>query len=142
VDKFDKAIINELRKNARQSISHISEAVNLSRSSVSERIKKLESSDVIKGYQVLLSESQKEGVSAYFEIKHKCSRCSDVIPLFQDIPEVITCRGITGEMDLVVFVKAETMSRIHEIREFIDMQVDIEKIRTNVVMSEWINNGG
>lgn len=137
MDKFDKAIINELRLNARQSISFISEQVNLSRSAVTERIKKLEQSGVIRGYQVLLSESQKQGVSAYFEIQH---RCAEVIHIFTTIPEVITCQGITGDMDLLVYVHANSMQRLHEIREFIDAQADIVKIKTHVVMSEWINN--
>ena len=140
LDKFDKAIIAALRINARQSISYISEAVNLSRSAVSERIKKLESTGIIRGYQVLLSESQKEGVSAYFEIQHKCPRCADVVHVFQAIPEVVTCRGITGDMDLLVYVQAASMKRLHEIREHIDAQTDIIKIKTHVVMSEWIDN--
>ncbi|BAJ00192.1 Lrp/AsnC family transcriptional regulator [Shewanella violacea] len=140
LDKFDKAIIKALRENARQSISNISEAVSLSRSAVSERIKKLESTGIIRGYQVLLSESQKEGVSAYFEIQHRCPRCADVVPVFHSIPEVVTCRGITGDMDLLVYVRAPSMKRLHEIREFIDSQTDIIKIKTHVVMSEWIDN--
>ena len=142
LDKFDKAIIAALRENARQSISHISEAVNLSRSAVSERIKKLENTGIIRGYQVLLSESQKEGVSAYFEIQHKCPRCADVVHVFRAIPEVVTCRGITGDMDLLVYVQAASMKRLHEIREHIDAQTDIIKIKTHVVMSEWIDNRG
>ena len=140
LDKFDKAIIAALRENARQSISHISEAVNLSRSAVSERIKKLENTGIIRGYQVLLSESQKEGVSAYFEIQHRCPRCADVVHVFRAIPEVVTCRGITGDMDLLVYVQAASMKRLHEIREHIDAQTDIIKIKTHVVMSEWIDN--
>ncbi|QFU20642.1 Lrp/AsnC family transcriptional regulator [Shewanella eurypsychrophilus] len=142
LDKFDKAIIAELRIDARQSISYISEAVNLSRSAVSERIKKLENTGIIRGYQVLLSESQKEGVSAYFEIQHRCPRCADVVHVFQAIPEVITCRGITGDMDLLVYVQASSMKRLHEIREHIDAQTDIIKLKTHVVMSEWIDNRG
>ncbi|MBE7216238.1 Lrp/AsnC family transcriptional regulator [Shewanella benthica] len=142
LDKFDKAIIKALRENARQSISHISEAVNLSRSAVSERIKKLENTGIIRGYQVLLSESQKEGVSAYFEIQHRCPRCADVVHVFRAIPEVVTCRGITGDMDLLVYVQASSMKRLHEIREYIDAQTDIIKIKTHVVMSEWIDNKG
>lgn len=138
MDKFDKSIIDCLRQNARQSVSHISETVNLSRSAVSERIKKLEQQGIIRGYQVLLSESQKEGVSAYFEIQHQCPRCADVVHVFQAIPEVITCRGITGDMDLLVYVQANSMKRLHEIRENIEIQTDIIKIKTHVVMSEWI----
>lgn len=140
MDKFDKGIIAELRANARASISHIAQKVSLSRSSVSERIKKLEQNGTIKGYQVLLSESQKEGVTVYFEIQHQCARCADVIHLFKSIPEVITCNGITGDMDLLVQVKAPSMQRIHQIREYLDTEPDIAKIKTHVVMSEWIDN--
>jgi Lrp/AsnC family leucine-responsive transcriptional regulator len=43
-------------------------------------------------------------------------------------------------MDLLVYVHANSMQRLHEIREFIDAQADIVKIKTHVVMSEWINN--
>lgn len=142
MDKFDTAIINCLRQNARQSVSHIAEQVSLSRSAIAERIKKLEQSGVIRGYQVLLSESQKEGVSAYFEIQHQCSHCADVVHVFQAIPEVITCRGISGDMDLLVYVQTPSMRRLHEIREYIDAHSDITKIKTHIVMSEWINNLG
>ncbi len=142
MDKFDNAIINELRKDARQSISYIAKQVNLSRSAVSDRIKKLEQSEIIRGYQVMLSESQKEGVTAYFEVQHECARCSEVIHIFHEIPEVITCHGITGDMDLLVYVKAKSMRRLHEIRELFDGNPDIVRIKTHVVMSEWINNLG
>lgn len=140
MDKFDEAIISELRKNARASISAIANEVNLSRSSVTERLKKLEKNNVIRGYQVLLSSSQSEGVSVYFEIQHRCARCSEVIPHFRAIPEVVTCHGISGDMDLLVFVEAPSMRRIHEIREHFDSMEDIIKIKTHVVMSEWIDN--
>lgn len=140
MDKFDKAIINALKKNARRSISDVAAEVSLSRSAVSDRIKKLEQNGVIRGYQLLLSESQKEAVSAYFEIQHKCPRCSDVVHVFHAIPEVVTCHGISGDMDLLVFVKTPSMRRLHEIREYIDTHTEIVKIKTHVVMSEWINN--
>lgn len=142
MDKYDHNIIAELRKNARVSVSYIAEQVNLSRSSVSERIKKLEQNGTIRGYQVVLSESQQEGVSVYFEVQHRCARCSEVIPLFKSIPEVVTCNGITGDMDLLVFVKADSMRRIHEIRENLDIHEDIVKIKTHVVMGQWIDKTG
>ena len=49
----------------------------------------------------------------------------------------MTCRSITGDTDLIVFIQAESMQRIHEIREVLDQQVGITKIRTHVVLSEW-----
>ena len=140
MDKFDRAILAQLRSNGRASISEIANQVNLSRSSVTERIKKMESNGTIKGYHVSISESQKTGVQVYFEIQHRCSRCAEVVPLFRQFPEVVTCHGISGDMDLLVFVKADSMQRIHEIREYLDTKEDIVKIKTHVVMSEWIDN--
>ncbi|MGE4261806.1 Lrp/AsnC family transcriptional regulator [Shewanella sp.] len=140
MDKFDQTIITALRQNARKSVSAIAEEVSLSRSAVSERLKKLEQNGVIRGYQVLLSESQKDGVSAYFEIQHQCRNCADIVHLFQAVPEVVTCHGISGEMDLLVYVRTPSMRRLHEIREAIDANPAISKIKTHVVMSEWINN--
>ena len=142
MDKFDRAIIQALREDARQSISKIAQQVNLSRSSVTARIKSLEQRKVIRGYQVLLSESQKSAVSAYFEIQYVSSCCTKVLEVFNTIPEIVTCHGITGDMDLLVFVKAQSMQRLHEIREYIDSHGDISKMKTHVVMSEWINNHG
>jgi Lrp/AsnC family leucine-responsive transcriptional regulator len=140
MDKFDQEIIAQLRVNARASISTIATSVNLSRSAVSERVKKLEQTGIIRGYQVLLSESQKEGVAVYFEIQHGCPSCADIVHVFKAIPEVVTCHGITGEMDLLVHVRAGSMRRIYEIREQLEAKTDIVKIKTHVVMSEWIDN--
>lgn len=138
MDKFDQLIIDALRDNARASISSIAEKVSLSRSSVTERIKKMENQKVIKGYQVLLTESQKNGVSVYFEIQHQCARCADVIPILKRFPEITSCHGITGDMDLLVYLTADSMQRVHQIRETLDAVTDIVKIKTHVVMSEWI----
>ena len=49
----------------------------------------------------------------------------------------MTCRSITGDTDLIVFIQAGSMQRIHEIRELLDKHVGITKIRTHVVLSEW-----
>lgn len=138
MDKFDKQIIAELRHDARRSVSAIADSIGLSRSAVTERIKKLESTKVIRGYQVLLSESQKDGVGAYLEVQHKRARCADVVPHFRAIPEVVSCYGVTGECDLIVLIKAPSMQRLHEIREHIDTIEDIIKIRTHVILNQWV----
>jgi len=140
VDKFNQAIIAQLRKNARISVSTIAQEVNLSRSAVSERINKLEKTGVIRGYQVMLSESEKSAISIYFEIQHRRRHCNEIVEIFRAIPEVVSCSSITGDMDLLVLVKADSMQRIHKIREQLDIEPDITKVKTHVVLSEWINN--
>ncbi|NRB22239.1 MAG: AsnC family transcriptional regulator [Shewanella sp.] len=43
-------------------------------------------------------------------------------------------------MDLLVYVQAASMKRLHEIRQYIDAQTDISSIKNQLLMSEWIDN--
>ncbi len=141
MDKFDQLILNELIENARQPVARIAERVNLSRSCVSERIKKMEESGVIGGYQVVLKKPEDTKVSAFFEIYHTALKCDKVVPIIQAYPEVVQCHGISGETDLLVLVKAATMERITEIRNMIELHPSITKVKTHVVMAEWLKEG-
>lgn len=138
-DKFDQLIIKALQEDARQSVSAIALQVNLSRSAVSERLKRLEQSGEILGYQVLLGAKTQPAVAAYFDIQHNSARCADVIPLLKAIPEVRRCHGISGETDLIVFVQADSVARLHQIREHLDAHPAIVRIKTHIVLSDWIN---
>jgi Lrp/AsnC family leucine-responsive transcriptional regulator len=141
-DKFDQLIIKALQQDARQSVSAIAEQVNLSRSAVSERLKRLEKSGEILGYQVILAKKADTGVAAYFDIQHNSARCADVIPVLNAIPEVRRCHGISGETDLIVFVQADSVARLHQIREHLDAHPAIVRIKTHIVLSEWIHRTG
>ena len=55
MDIIDVKILEVLQANSRVSISELSKKVNLSLSAVSERLKKLESSNVIEKYTVILN---------------------------------------------------------------------------------------
>ena len=53
-DNVDLLILNELAKNGRESASNIAELIGMSIPAVTERIKKLQDSGVIKGYNALI----------------------------------------------------------------------------------------
>lgn len=139
MDKFDQLIINALLQDARQPVSAIAAQVNLSRSAVSERLKRLEQQGEIRGYQVLLRHAGAIGVAAYFAIQHRSARCADVIPQLQAIAEVKRCHGISGETDLMVYVEVASMARLHQIREQLDAHPAIVQITTHIVLSDWID---
>jgi len=58
MDHIDIKILRYLTKDARMNASQISQRVNLSISAVIERMKKLESSGLIKGYTAVIDEKQ------------------------------------------------------------------------------------
>ena len=119
MDKFDRQIIEILQGDARASVSDIAREVNLSRSAVTARIKKLEQDKVIFGLS-LKSQSQitpqcqclfcaKIDTSASF---HSCELYAHKIYL---IPGVKWCHAIGGETDMMLYVEVESMAKLNAI---------------------------
>jgi Lrp/AsnC family transcriptional regulator, leucine-responsive regulatory protein len=140
MDSFDQKIIAALRENARQSISAIAEQVSLSRPAVSERIKRLEEQGEIIGYQVVTAKQAETGskLKAYFEIKQGGYKCRPLVQFVMQYPEVKHCHGISGEVDLLVYLEFSDMQRLHDILAEIDEELPKNaKIVTHMVMQEW-----
>ena len=60
MDSIDTKILEALQENSRISISDLSKKVNLSLSAVSERLKKLEASNIIEKYTVILNSHRRK----------------------------------------------------------------------------------
>lgn len=54
-DEIDVMILSELEKNSRLSIRELSKRINLSPSSVTERVKRLEDNRIIEGYTITIN---------------------------------------------------------------------------------------
>ncbi len=54
-DEIDAMILSELEKNSRLSIRELSKRINLSPSSVTERLKRLEDNRIIEGYTISIN---------------------------------------------------------------------------------------
>lgn len=139
MDKFDERIIQLLRINARLSMSAIAEQVNLSRSAVTDRIRKLEETGVIRGYQVQVRDPAEGEVCAYFEMSYNDVQCKDMARILRTIPEIKLCHGVSGETDMMLYIRAPNMARIHALRDQIGKIPGVSRIITHVVMAEYIN---
>ena len=137
MDGFDKKILAQLQLNARQSVSAIAESVSLSRSAVSERIKRMEDSGEILGYQVICKTSEANPVKAYFEVRHGGYHCESIAEAAKLIEGIRYCHGISGELDLLLYAEVESMAVLHDIRSQLDKIPNIGKITTHIVMGEW-----
>ena len=60
MDQIDYAILNILKQNARETASNISKEVHLSVSSVMNRIRQMEDSCIIQGYEVKVDSKKLE----------------------------------------------------------------------------------
>ena len=134
-DHYDQKILALLVDDARLSVSDISRQVNLSRSAVTERIKRMEDNKTITGYHAHTSVSKEEGVTAYLALTFRPLSCDLVQPLFDAIPEVKLAHSISGDLDLLLLVQASSMARLNEIRSEMDNWPNLNKIVTHMCLS-------
>ncbi len=137
VDKFDRQILTLLRSDARTSVSQIAREINLSRSAVSERIRYLEESGVIRGYHAQVAVPGEGGVRAYLELFYQNARCQDYVERMREYPEIRHCSGISGETDMLVLVEAPSMARLSEVRAAIEAFPQMQRVKTHVVVQDW-----
>jgi DNA-binding Lrp family transcriptional regulator len=114
LDAKDLSILRLLQVNARISVKEIAEAVQLSTTPVHERIKRLESSGVIKQYATLLDGSKlRKGlmVICYVSLnQHSKKSGTQFIKLINELPEVVECYSISGEFDFMLKILTEDMN--------------------------------
>ena len=137
MDAIDVKILEILEKNARISVSDISGQVALSLSAVSERLKKLEASKVIKEYATILnSDVLGKDLSV---IMHISLVNPQVTSKFMDIVdkerEILECHYITGEYDYALKITTESTKTLENIMNKIKSFEGINKTQTNVILS-------
>lgn len=119
LDEIDRKLIALLQDNARLSTVHLAKAVGLSRSTVQERVLRLEAKGVIAQYTVRLG-SDGDPLRAWLLLRYADGfSCDDVIPLLEALPQVQACHSVAGETDMLVLLRAETPSMLSDLREAI-----------------------
>jgi Lrp/AsnC family leucine-responsive transcriptional regulator len=95
-DSFDSRILELLQKDARISMAELGRQVHLSQPAVTERVRKLESSGVIKAYRAEVDLSRLGyGIRGIVRIGR--ADYARVVKLIEQTPEVINAYNVTGE---------------------------------------------
>ena len=138
MDNIDLNIIELLKENGRATASDISRRVKLSVPAVSERMRRLEESGIIKEYTVRISREDL-GYRLLAIIFVNIGQTGNIQGFRNTIikyPEVIECHHMAGEYDYMLKVLLKDTS---ELEEFISRKLKsikgVDKSNTQVVLS-------
>lgn len=108
LDKIDRKILEILQADAKITNAQLSKEIGLSPAPTLERVKKLETSGLIKSYHAQLDTQMLGlGVSIFILISlssHKLNQINTFIDKINALPEVIECHHITGSGDFLLKV--------------------------------------
>lgn len=114
IDQFDQKILSLLQQDARMSHAEIGRQVHLSQPAVSERIRRLESSGVIRGYRAEV-DPKAFGYQMTAMIRISTQQGRPYTQYVTQSPEIIDCYTVTGEDGCVMKVLATDVEHLQRL---------------------------
>ena len=139
MDNIDKKILIELQKAGRESASNIAEKINVSVPTITERIRKLEESGVIVGFQAVI-DSSKIGfdVSAIITIISGSSQYYKKVTIeAEKTPEVVKCFSTTGNGSHTLLVTTRNSNTLEELLRKIQSWPGVTRTETQIILSSY-----
>jgi len=137
IDHIDLKILYILQNNGRTRLADIADEVELSAPAVMERVKKLEASGVIKGYQALV-DGKKVGkdVTAFIGVSIGNQRNIDQFATeMLRYRDVLECHHVTGDESYILKVKSANTGSLEKLLGQIRSVEGVTRTVTKIVLS-------
>jgi Lrp/AsnC family transcriptional regulator, leucine-responsive regulatory protein len=141
IDQLDKTILQELQRDARISNAELARRVELSPPATLARIRRLEESGLIAGYNTAINR-----IAAGYDLMcfvsvslqlHKPDQLDQFRSAIQAIPQVLECHHVTGDYDYLLKIVARNSQ---DLEDFLVNDLTpvpgIARIHTSLVLSE------
>jgi DNA-binding Lrp family transcriptional regulator len=132
----DDELIALLRLNAREPIASLARKLNLSRTTVQDRLRRLETSGVIAGYAVKLADDRdRGGIKAYVEVSAEPRRQLDVQRVLMRLPEIEELHTVSGKFDFVALVRTRSTADMDALLDRIGEVAGVTNTESAVILS-------
>ena len=138
MDQLDQQLIALLRQDARLSVADLAHKLQVSRGTVTNRLRKLEDTQVIVGYTVRLRpESQPERIRAWMSVQVEGNQTRLVIASLLGEPGVAALHDTNGRWDLLAELSAGSMSELSQVLERIRLIKGIQSTETSIHLASY-----
>ena len=141
LDETDLAILHALAKNARITLSKMSEDIDVPDATISHRLKRLEQ-DVIKGYTAIFDpDTVGLHMTAIIIIQTETEKHSAVKHALADLDEVSEVYSVSGEYDLLIKLWAHNMEGLNQLIDHKIRAIDGVDDLTEMLVMERVKEG-
>ncbi|MEQ8514757.1 MAG: Lrp/AsnC family transcriptional regulator [Chromatocurvus sp.] len=133
---LDDGLLHQLRQNARMSVSELSRLLCVSRSTVTDRIDRLEKRGIIRGYTVVLGEAAgQRRVRAHIMVNVSAGHATSLVRALRRMPSVLRAYAVSGIYDLIVIAQADSTEELDAVLDSVRELDGVERTLTSVVLS-------
>jgi DNA-binding Lrp family transcriptional regulator len=132
----DEELIALLRLNAREPIASLARKLGLSRTTVQDRLRRLEETGTIAGYAVRLgAEMRRGGIRAYVEVSTESRRTADVLRALLRMYQIETLHTVSGKFDFVALIRAASAEELDRVLDLIGAIPGVTRTESAVILS-------
>lgn len=133
MDQTDQQLLSLLRQDARMSVAALAQKLQVSRGTVTNRIRKMEDDGVIVGYTVRLRpDVQHNMIKAWMGIEVDGNQTRAVIANLLGEPGVASLHDTNGRWDLLAELRAENLQELAKVLERIRLLGGIRNTETSI----------
>lgn len=132
----DRQLIAILQLDAREPVASLARKLGLSRTTVQDRLQRLEQAGVIEGYSVRLGgRYQSQGLKAFVTIEAKPKALGEVTRSLLKLAEVESLHAVSGKYDLVAMVDVGSTEALDRLLDRIGEIAGVTGTESAVVLS-------
>jgi DNA-binding Lrp family transcriptional regulator len=136
LDEIDQKIIRVLEKDARTSLRKISELVDVSLGTVSNRVKKMEKNGVIMGYSVILNPDEIGWeLNVVIGLRIQKGRLIEIQEKIAKDSRVHGVYDVTGDFDSMVIARAKNRNDLDDLSKNVLSIDGVERSITHLVLN-------
>jgi len=136
MDDLDRQLIAALRDNARAPVAELAKALKVSRGTVQNRLRKLESSGVIVGYTVRLQpQAREQRIRAWMTLAVEGTRTEQVLKALRGDPAVAALHTTNGRWDVVAELHADSLEAFDAVLGRIRLIDGVATTETSLLLS-------
>ena len=132
----DRQLIDLLRVNARESVSSLARKLHVARTTVQERLRRLEESGTIAGYTVRLGQTaERPALTAHVLLEVNAKKADGVIRELRGITAMRGMYALSGSFDYLAIVETSSPHEIDDVVDRMGRVEGVEKTQTSIVLS-------
>ena len=132
----DRALIALLQSNAREPVASLARKLQVSRTTVQDRLRRLEEGRVIEGYTLRLTDDAADaGIKAFVTIEVEPRRTADVIRALTRLPQIEQLHTVSGKFDVIARVGAVSADELDGVLDRIGQVTGVTGTESAIILS-------
>jgi Lrp/AsnC family transcriptional regulator, leucine-responsive regulatory protein len=137
LDSIDHRLVEILLRDARRTVADMASDLALSATAVARRLKRLQSSGVIRGYSARVDYSKLGmGIEALIDVRFVGKTRPKVMDeVTAQLPEVIAVFTTSGNYDALVWVRTRNVDHLRDVIDKLRVIPDVVDTRSHIVLA-------